>query len=216
MHQITDDIRQQLNIPRYDINDDTSLSMTKDTPPVQNGLDDDLEKYINLNRNKHVHEGPMDMEADVGLSNTLEFESLKSKTSKVSTEPSADTYNFKSTEDDDVYSTIRSDMNNTTNLTDTQALRTYQASINEQEELEEGEIPPESVGAVEAGSKVTVREIHDVSERDEDDGGDDYEDDDDDYGDDDYEDDGDDEQDEDGHHTTEPTATYRTDDDDDF
>lgn len=216
MHQITDDIRQQLNIPRYDINDDTSLSMTKNSQPVQNGLDDDLEKYIKQNRNKHVNQGPMDMEADIGLSNTLEFESLKSKTSKVSTEPSADTYNFKSTEDDDVYSTIRSDMNNTTNLTDTLALRTYQASINEQEELEEGEIPPESVGTVEPGSKVTVREIHDVSGRDEDDGGDDYEDDDDDYGDDDYEDDGDDEQDEDGHHTTEPTATYRTDDDDDF
>ncbi|WAR18228.1 SPAT7-like protein, partial [Mya arenaria] len=139
LHQITDDIRQQLNIPRYDINDDTSLSMTKIDEPLVNGVDHNLDKYLNMER-RAGQRGLADQELeDGGLDGTLETSGV-SRASKVSTEPSADTYNFKSTEDDDVYSTIRSDMNNTANLTDTQALRTYQASINEKDEFEEGEI----------------------------------------------------------------------------
>lgn len=217
MHQILDDIRQQLNIPRYDINDDTSLTMTQDQPRMENGMDANLEKYMDPARYKNKNHGLDNTDADLG--NTLEA-SMKSKTSKVSTEPSADTYNFKSTEDDDVYSTIRSDMNNTANLAGTQTLKTYQASINEREELEEGEIPQGtldnytvSVTEIREEDERSASEINGVvTKKDEEEA-----DDDDDYDDDDYEDDGDDEsEDEDGPHTTEPTATYRTDDDDDF
>lgn len=218
MHQILDDIRHQLNIPRYDINDDTSLTMTQDQSSMENGMDTSLEKYMNPERYKARDKGLDSTDADLGFSNTLET-SMKSKTSKVSTEPSADTYNFKSTEEDELYSTIRSDMNNTANLAGTQTLKTYQACINEREELEEGEIPQDTgedyivtVTEVPEGEKMSEKNpiINKIDEREEED-----EEDDDEYDDDIYEDDGDDEtEDEDGPRTTERTATYHTDDDD--
>jgi len=208
MHGIVDDIRQQLGIQRYDINDDTSLTMTQSRGPVENGVDVDIDRYIDPNR--YIRRD--DTDAELGLSNTMET-SIKSKASKVSSEPSADTYNFKSTEDDDVYSTIRSDMNNTANLNGTQTLKSYEACIDELDELEEGEIPeePRKLGVV------TVRELpaednRSVSER-KSDIEEEYEEDE--YEDDEYEDDGDDETDDD-QHTTERTATYRTDNDDEF
>ncbi|XP_053408721.1 spermatogenesis-associated protein 7 homolog isoform X2 [Mercenaria mercenaria] len=212
MHEILDNIRKELDIPRYDIDDDTSLSMTQDTEPFpQNGMDSTLEKYMSPDFKPSKFRGHDTIDNEAGMSGTLET-SMKSRASKVSTEQSADSYPFKSTEDDELYSTIRSDMNNTANLTDTLALKTYQMSINEQEELEEGEVnesheegevTPREQGEVNARAISTADNSTRVSEDEEED---DY--------DDDYEDEGDDE--DDGHHTTEPTATYRTDDDDDF
>lgn len=174
-----------------------------------NGTDLDLDRY--MNRGGHTGgrvQGHYEVGEEGGMNGTLET-SGRSKHSRVSEEQSADTYNFKSTEDDEIYSTIRSDLNNTANLTDTQALKTYQASINEQEELEEGEIDvrpsrtvqvqPQTRGNVDKSDKVQVRETED-EEEDEDE-----------Y-DDDYEDEGDDE--EDDGQQSEKSATYRTDDDD--
>ena len=93
-------------------------------------------------------------------------------------------------------------MNNTANLNGTQTLKSYEGCIDELDELKEGEIPeePRKLGVV------TVREMpaednRSVSERKSD-----IEEE---YEDDEYEDDGDDETDDD-QHTTEPTATCRT------
>ncbi|XP_052273057.1 spermatogenesis-associated protein 7 homolog isoform X2 [Dreissena polymorpha] len=210
LHQITDDIRQQLNIPRYDMDDDTSLSMTKTDNPLMNGTNLDLDKYTAGYGHLKKGRGETNVELEeTGLNET-------SKTSKVSEDQSADTYNFKSTEDDDLYSTIQSDMNNTATLNDTQALKTYQMSINEQEELEESEIDDRhsvndkrgdglngegSVVNSHTGEVVDHHDYDDEEEEEEDDYVDDYE------------DEGDDE---DEAQPTEPTATYRTDDDDDF
>lgn len=199
-----------MDIPRYDIDDDASFSMTKDTDSFHvNGTDENLEKFMapDYKPSKYRGQDTLDMDGD-----TLGG-SLQSRMSRVSTEQSADSYPFKSTEDDELYSTIRSDMNNTNNLTDTLALKTYQASINEQDEIEEGEVEiRDDANEIEDGEVETrgsVKADHDsvrVTEDEE-------EDDEDEYDDDDYEDEGDDEED-DGNHTTEPTATYRTDDDD--
>lgn len=212
MHELLDSIRKELNIPRYDIDDDTSLSMTKDTETFQqNGMDDTLEKYMSPDFKPSKVRNYDTLDNDTGMSGTLET-SIKSRASKVSTEQSTDSYPFKSTEDEELYSTIRSDMNNTKNLSDTQALKTYQMSINEQEELEQGEVEAsaeEGEVTIKEDGEVNIRAVSTadnstrVTEDEEED----------DIYDDDYEDDGDDE-DEDGHHTTEPTATYRTDDDD--
>lgn len=212
MQEMLDSIRKELGIPRYDIEDDTSLSMTNATETYhENGMDSTLEKYMSPDYKPSKFKDNNTFDSDAGLNGTMEA-SIKSRASKVSTEQSADSYPFKSGDDDELYSTIRSDMNNTANLTDTQALKTYQMSINEQEELEEGEVISESHEEGEVTPRSQPREVNvravssadnsaKVSEEEEDD-----------Y-DDDYEDDGDDE-DDDGHHTTEPTATYRTDDDD--
>lgn len=229
MHEVTDNIRKELNIPRYDIDDDTSLSMTQDPDSYNhNCTDETLEKYMSPDYKPSVRHHEY-TNAEAGMNGTLET-SIKSRASKVSTEQSVDSYPFKSTEEDEVYSTIRSDMNNTTNLSDTQALKTYQMSINKQEELEEGEVE----GTVEEGEvnvraeegEVNVRAVERVVNVRAEQGEvtastadnsvrvtEDEEEDEDDIYDDDYEDDGDDEED-DGPQTTEQTATYRTDDDD--
>ncbi|XP_060569121.1 glutamic acid-rich protein-like isoform X2 [Ruditapes philippinarum] len=213
MHEILDSIRKELDIPRYDIDDDTSLNMTNVTEPYnENGIDSTIEPYMSPDYKPSKFRGHHTFDSETGLNGTMDA-SIKSRASKVSTVPSADSYPFKSADDDELYSTIRSDMNNSANLTDTQALKTYQMSINEQEELEEGEVnesheegevtPREHQREVNVRAVSTADNSTRVSEEEEED-----------Y-DDDYEDDGDDE-DDDGHHTTEPTATYRTDDDDDF
>lgn len=235
MYQITDNIRKELNIPRYDINDNTSLSMTRGTDNVNyDTMDSTLEKYMSPDFKPSRGRGH-DADAEIGMNGTLDT-SLKSRASKVSTEQSADSYPFKSTEDEELYSTIRSDMNNTANLTDTLALKTYQKSINEQEELEDGEVEEESVEEGEVHVRGQSREINQRAERgrrehSEVEAGEinvrDQEkvkevstantsalasEEEEEY-DEDYEDEGDDEEEEE-HHTTEPTATYRTDDDD--
>lgn len=172
MHEVTDNIRKELNIPRYDIDDDTSLSMTQDPESYNhNGTDEALEKYMSPDYKPNARHHHDNMNANAGMSGTLET-SIKSRASKVSTEQSVDSYPFKSTEEDEIYSTIRSDMNNTTNLSDTQTLKTYQMSINEQEELEEGEVDGtaeegEVNGTAEEGEVNIRAEVGEVNARPE-------------------------------------------------
>ena len=276
MHQCCDQIRTQLNIPRYDIKDDITFTQGKSEPTHHHMTDlhlptESLEPSLQDRSHLEV----------AGMNGALDT-SMKSRTSKASSGhldshdtshvESHDTYNFKSTGSEDMFSTIRTDANNT--LGDTQALREYQQTISQQEAIvvredseSEGEVGyqqpvhesrsvPKPVERVqkpihqEAVVSKTVKAVihgepvqHEKSEpkpvqrmsqqnrigeenvRDkktdqnraptpvsqaQSELDDDYEED---Y--DSYDDDGDDEDgDGDNHQNTEPTATYRTDDDD--
>ena len=201
MRQITDDIRNQLNIPRYDINDETSYTMNE--PDLQ--THETNSRYLH-SQNGNQTEVKAEIHNEAEMNGTMET-TLKSKASKESTEQSADTYNFKSTEDDDLYSTIRSEANNTANLTDTQTIKTYQISI---KEMDEGEEEDGDLG--EQNNDLGQQNgYHDHSQDNTNDDNDDEED----YEDDIYEDEGDDEdeEEEEVQQGTDPTATYRTDDD---
>ena len=274
MHQCCDQIRTQLNIPRYDIKDDTTYTHGESVPTHHHMSDLHLatETSHDPSLQDRTH---LDVNAMNGTLDT----SLKSRASKASSGhldsrdsshiESHDTYNFKSTGSEDMFSTIRTDANNAT-LGDTQALREYQQTITQQDNVvvrseseSEGEVhiqqpvqrvqkplqqeavvskPVKAVihgepvqherpepkpvqrmtqqnkeqpvqGTSQQNEKVGDRQVdrhraptptsQAQSELD-----DDY---DDDY--DSYDDDGDDEE-GDGHQNTEPTATYRTDDDD--
>ena len=279
MHQCCDQIRTQLNIPRYDIKDDTTYTHGESEPthhpmtdlhlPTETSLEPSLQGRTHLEVN--------------GMNGALDT-SLKSRASKASSGhldsresshvESHDTYNFKSTGSEDMFSTIRTDVNNAT-LGDTQALREYQQTITQQENVvvredseSEGEVHyqepvqeaksvpkpvhrvqepihqeavvPKPVKAVIHGEPPEPKPVQRMTQQNkeepfqgmsqqkenvgdrqvdrhraptpvsqaqselDDDYNEDY---------DSYDDDGDDEE-GDGHQNTEPTATYRTDDDD--
>ena len=276
MHQCCDQIRTELNIPRYDLQDDTTFTHDTAAPVPHHGAD------LHLHTKTSVEPSTQDRyQLEVAALNGTLDASMRSRTSKASSGhldtshvESHDTYNFKSTGSEDMFSTIRSDANNNATLSDTQALREYQQTISQQDNIvvrdeseSEGEVHyQEPVHQPEAAPKPVQRRVQepirqkpsvpiqvkavihgepaqqetsapkpvqDITPHEQDDvmNGidktvdkhraptplsqqqsemDDYEDD---Y--DEYDDDGDDEDgDGDYHQNTDPTATYRTDDDD--
>ena len=181
MHQCCDQIRTELNIPRYDIKDETSFPHDRIEPESHHGNDLHL-------HTRALHEPSLQdrNHLDVaGLNGTLDT-SMKSRASRGSSGhvdshdtshvESHDTYNFKSTGSEDMFSTIRSEANNAT-LSDTQALKEYQQTISQQDNLvvkeeseSEGEVhyqepvqPEKAIPKIVSQEKAVIKPVQQIT-----------------------------------------------------